>query len=241
MPEENNTPAEGTEEQGSQGSESQESQEESKNEEGQKAHTEEGSKSYKKDDAEKKVEADDEDEIPIRKTRLDYILERKAKRLEKIKQDKLAKLDSELKEHGESGEDEDDDLEDIEDEGEKKIVNTMKKYFGETVEKLSSKEVESKVNAFIEKDGRFAPFKDKIVKWAKHPAYAKLPVDRLAYAVVGPKIAEILSQKKKELEDEAEKSRLGGSGRRTVTKKGVWEMSPKEFEEHLHEIQTRGA
>lgn len=240
MPEENNTPAEGTEEQGSQGSESQDSQEESKNEEGESTDSEEGSKSEKKDEAEKKVEADDEDEIPIRKTRLDYILERKAKRLEKIKQDKLAKLDSELKEQGE-GDDEDDDLSDIEDDDEKKIVNTMKKYFGETVEKLSSKEVESEVNAFIEKDGRFAPFKDKIVKWAKHPAYAKLPVDRLAYAVVGPKLAEILSQKKQELEDEAEKSRMGGSGRRTVTKKGVWEMTPQEFEAHLHRIQTKGA
>jgi hypothetical protein len=239
MPEENNTPAEGTEEQGSQGSESQDSQEESKNEEGENAESEEGSKSEKKDNAEKKVEADDE-EIPIRKTRIDYILERKEKRLEKIKQDRLAKLESELHEHGE-GDDEDDDLSDIEDEGEKKIVNTMKKYFGETVEKLSSKEVESEVNAFIEKDGRFAPFKDKIMKWAKHPAYAKLPMDRLAYAVVGPKIGEILSQKKQELEDEAEKSRMGGSGRRTVTKKGVWEMTPQEFEAHLHRIQTKGA
>lgn len=237
MPEEQNTPAEGSETENT-GSESQESDEGTQNTEGN--DDEKGSQKDSKDEAEKKVEADLDEEPPVRKTHLDFIAERKQRKLEKIKQAKIAKLNEELKTYG--IEDDEEDFDNIEDDDEKKIAKTMKKYFGESIETIRSKELETEIDKFVKTDERFEPFKAQIAKWAKHPAYANLPIDRLAYAVAGPNLAKAIIEKKKELEDEADKSKLGGgSTRRGEVKKSVNDMSSQEFEDYLHKIRTKGA
>lgn len=190
-----------------------------------------------KETEEKKIGTDHDEEPQIRKTRLDYIAERKEKRLERLKQERLSKIDRELEELGDNGDSESDDMEYIEDEDEKKVVKTMKKYFGESLDDISLKEVKTDVSSFVEKNPEFATYKDKIIKWAQHPAYAKVPIERLAYAVVGPEISKLLSSKKAELESEMDKSKLGGGSRRGTNKKSVSDMTDDEFRTHVAKIQ----
>ena len=201
--------------------------------------TPEEKKLEEKEVEKKTIEANnDDEEIPVRKTPKDYILERKLKKLEKLKEEKIRKADEELKTLAPDLYEDNEDLDDLEDEDERKVAKTIKKLYGESLDKLSTQELETEITSFVSENPDFKPFKEKISKWAKHPSYSNLPIAQIAYAVAGPKLLEIGAMKAREAEEKMDSEVLGGGiTRRSIPSEDPMKMSKAEFETYLAKIK----
>lgn len=193
----------------------------------------------KKEGGEKKSEANNEDEVPVRKTPLDYILERKRQKLEKLKREQISKADEELSKLNSKEEEDDDDLfDELEDENDKRVARVVKKLYGSSLEKISSSELDSEVSQFVKDNEDFGPYKDKIVKWAKHPAYSQLPIAQIAYAVAGLDLLKLGAKKARENDEQIDRDKISGNSTKRVSMgKDPMKMSTKEFEDYLAKVK----
>lgn len=181
-------------------------------------------------------DGEDESEPPVRKSKLQYILERKER--------KLAKLTESQNIPPAQNEGEDD----ITPEEEARIERIMKKKFGaqfETVDQLVQKTEHDEVNAeitdFLQKD----EYKDligedeaKIRKYALHPSRAQIPLEEIVYGIAGKKLIAYGAEQARKAMLEAKKSRNSGSSARNAEgspKKDWLNMTPEAFKQAQQE------
>ena len=184
-----------------------------------------------------------EDEEPaVRKSKLDYILERKQRKIEKLEREKAEAT-------GDKNKSEDEDLSPEE---ESKIAKVIERRYGQQFEKAdeiaeenAKAAVSKEVDEFIEKDPNgkyFKEFKDKITKWALHPSRAKMPITAIAYEIAGPELLKLGAKMAKEADEEALDSKTGGGTARnldTSGKKDIWGLSSKDFAARQQEVLQR--
>lgn len=155
-----------------------------------------------------------DEEPPVRKKPIDYIRERQERRAEKAK----------AKEEGED--------DDITPEDEELVSKVIDKKYGGTFEALQEKEFQAELGTFVQTNPEFEPYKAKIEKWAKHPAYSNLPLEQVAHAACGKELLKLGADKARAADSEADGSKTGGNTDRAPdgsAKKKVWDMTPEEF------------
>lgn len=172
---------------------------------------------------------------PVRKTKLDYIRERRERR----------KAKDEAKSDDASAE--------ISAEEEERIAQIIEKRYGgvlknaERITELSSdNEINEAVNDFLDtEEGKyFKDHKAKIIEWAKHENRATVPIAAIAMEIVGPKkMLEIGAQMAREIDRKAAESQSGGGGGRKDESgegKDYKKMSSTDFQKELNSVLSNG-
>lgn len=197
-----------------------------------------------------------DEEPPVRKTKQDYILERKERQLAKAKaKSEEAPKSQDKKEEEKPNADQDgegDQEEDLTPEESKKFEKFVAKRYGkhfEKVEEFAQKDyegsVDSEVDEFISKDPggkHFEPYRDKIKAWAKHPSRKNLPISTIAYEIAGPELLKLGAKIAAEADAEAaEGDSPGSSSRKSAEggKKGFWDMTPEEFAAEQQKVMSK--
>lgn len=182
----------------------------------------------------------DQDDGPkdpqVRKSKLEYILERKRAKAEKANPQQKKSENQPSAQNDDGGED------DLTPEEEKKFSKYMDKHFGDTLKKIdglaesgAESEVHSDVQAFLSsKEGKyFEKYADKITAWAKHPSRANIPIQTIAMEAAGVKgMLAIGAAMERDAAKEAKESQAGGSSTRSdsqPSQKKVSEMTDAEF------------
>jgi len=166
---------------------------------------------------------------PVRKSKLDYILERKERKIQKLQSQKPPENQGTTppppKPAGENEESEGDEGDDdISPEEAAKFKKFVEREYGTSLKKAEhygttavENEIKQHVSEFLNTDeGKY--FKDveaKIVRWAKDPSRKDIPIKAIAMEIVGMKrIMQIGAEMEKEASEKAKSSQAGGgSGR----------------------------
>lgn len=133
--------------------------------------------------AKESAPADERPEEPAtRKTKFDFIMERKRKQAER----------EEAKAKGADGEDGDgDDSDNVAPEDEATIEKVFRKKYGAQFEAVERQRFENEVNEFFQKDeiAKFATDKEKALfrEYAVHPTRKDIPYDELMVTIIGAK------------------------------------------------------
>lgn len=186
-----------------------------------------------------------EDEPPVRKTKLDFILERKQRRLEKAKSDQIKKVDQELKDAGGNGDDPTGD-DDIDPEDAEKISKVIDKKYGHVFEGLEEKEQaaeaekeEAELQTFITSKPEFKPYEAKIRKFAQHESRKHLPLLSIAYEIAGPDLKRLGAEEERKAAAEAAASTTGGgTTRNDSSHKSIADMTRAEFLAFSNKVRT---
>lgn len=185
-------------------------------------------------DGEDATKEEEDEEPPTRKpkTNADWVALRRQKKLEKVQKEKEQGEDKE-------GEDdaEDDDL-DMSDEDAKLIDKVVSKRLAPIEQERQETQLKGEINDFIATNPEFAPFKDKALKWAKHPSWKDIPTKQLMFAVAGEKLLKIGATREKQAGDKARATKTGtNTGGDATGKKPVWEMSDAEFAKEVEAVK----
>jgi len=194
-----------------------------------------------------KTSQEDNEEPPVRKTKIDYILERKNKQIERLKQER-AKANQDN--HQNNNQDTEDEGEDLSPEEEAKIVKVLEKRYGKTLETVdalanSNEEtgLKNDLQTFLstEEGKYFKEFETKILAYAKHPNRANIPISAIAYEVAGPKLLKIGAKMAEDARKEALAFKGGGGNTQHTTnsKPDINKMTPAEFEAYKNGIKYR--
>lgn len=170
---------------------------------------------------------DDGKEPPTRQglTPKDFIIQRQQK--------KIAKMATAPKD------DEDTEDDQIAPEDEDLITKVVAKRFGPILEKTLSAEDDREISAFLTANPDFKPFEVKARRYISHPSRRHLPIESVFYEVAGKKLLQIGAKRQVAADAEAKATATGGgTSRGGKTGKGVWDMTPQEFEAHKQRIRT---
>lgn len=209
-------------------------------------------KSTEKSAEEQKAEVDkkaqeEAAEPPTRKSKLQYIQERLARKDEKRKN-----LDNKPKTPEPDEQDGDDNEEDLSPE-EKKLYqklegNFLKKYADkfEKVDGLTEQTeidaLNSEISEFLQKDEYgdiLKPHEAKIRKYAAHPSRAQVPIEELVYGIIGRDAFALGAQQARAAMKKAQASKNGGSSARKPeggTGKDYMNMSEAEMIEEQRKV-----
>jgi hypothetical protein len=172
---------------------------------------------------EKPAPADDEPKT--RKRNIDFILERKNRKIEKLQ-------------HKEDDNDEDDS--DIDPDEAEVIDKRIAKVLSPYVEKQREAEDQSLIDSFVSKNPDFAPYANKVKTFVKHPSRRDLPIESIFYEVAGPDLLKIGADRAKKATQEAKQSQAGGSTGSTESgAKDAWNMSDDEFTAKQEAIRNK--
>jgi hypothetical protein len=183
----------------------------------------------------------EEDEPPTRKTKLDFILERKQKKLEKLKEEKLHKVNDELKEHGD-----DDDDDGISPDDEKLVEKVVERKYGKYFSRDEERDAKAEVKEFLNTDPQgkyFKKYEDKILKWSRHPNRANVPLRTIALELAGNDLLKIGAELEREAQKKADESKAGGgSARATEGGKKDWSnATPAEVEAEIERVKRENS
>lgn len=199
-------------------------QEEEKGNSDQIDQEEQSNEEDKTDSDEKPALADEEPKT--RKRNIDFILERKNRKIEK------------LQEKVETEEDEEDDF--VDPDAQKLVQKEIQKALSPFLQKQIEEEDNNEINSFLQENPDFKPYADKVRKFAQHESRKHLPIKSIFYEVAGPDLLKIGADRAKRAGDEAKESNAGGgSGDTSTAEKGVWELTPEEFAAKQEEIRNR--
>lgn len=198
----------------------------------------------KADDTKKEDEPEDDDEAepPTRsKSKESFIIDRKNRQIEKIKE-KEAKDDKGGQKGG--GEEEDDadlDADEVDPDDRHEISKEVSKQLAPILAKEEAAQTKAEVSDFIAKNPNFKPFEAKILKFASHESRKHLPIQSIAYEVAGPKLLKMGAEQGRAADAEAKKSQSGGGGsnRSGGSSKSVMDMTVDEFKAHQREVLSR--
>lgn len=169
-----------------------------------------------------------DDEPKTRKRNIDFILERKNRKIEKL----------EKKANNTDDEEENDD--NLDDDDAKIIDKRIKSALTPFINKQMQEEDEQEISTFIAENPDFAPYADKVRKFAQHPSRKELPLASIFYEVAGKDLLKIGADRAKKSIAESKQSQAGGgSARNTDTPKSVWDLSTDEFEKQQQEVRSR--
>lgn len=187
---------------------------------------EESNEEDKTDSDEKPTPADEEPKT--RKRNIDFILERKNRKIEKLE----SKVDEK-----EDSEDEDDF---VDPDAQKLVQKEVQKALSPFLQKQIEEEDNNEINSFLQENPDFKPYADKVRKFAQHESRKHLPIKSIFYEVAGPDLLKIGADRAKKAGDEAKESNAGGGGGDTSTaEKGVWELTPEEFAQKQEELRNK--
>ena len=171
-----------------------------------------------------------DEEPKTRKRNVDFIIERKNKQIEKLKsKGNVANADED--------DDDDDDL-DISDKAiiDKRVAKVLTPY----IQKQMQEEDANEISEFVAKNPDFAPYADRVKKYAQHPTRKDLPIKALFYEVAGDDLLMIGAKRAKELGDKAKESSAGGgSSQGGDGAKSVWDLTPEEFTAQQNALRNK--
>ena len=200
--------------------------EENEEDEGGKEEEEEG------EGKEKEEEDDPDEEIHTRKSKKDYIIERKDKKIAKLKE----KEENKEKETDDEEDDEDDAILSKEDKG--AIEKVVDKRNAPILEALKTQADKDEMKAVISKFPEAKAMEKRITKYSNHPAYQNVPMENIYLMLAGQK--NNLQSKKEDAKKEDKKNETGGHTKRA--KKGAEpdyaNMSDEEIEETDKKLMT---
>lgn len=188
-----------------------------------------GADKSEEDKTDKTNPNNDDGEPKTRKRNIDFILERKDKKIAKLEQKANGAKDDE-------GEDDDVDPND-----EKIIGKLVDKRLQPFIEKQAKEEDEAEISSFIQKNPEFQPYIDRVRKFASHDSRKNIPIESIFYEVAGKDLMKIGADKAQKAIDEAKKSGSGGGGDRGGDSgaKPVWDMTPAEFDAYKQDIRSK--
>ncbi len=187
----------------------------------------------KKPDGDGNQHPDDDGEPKIRKRKIDFILERKNKKIEKLKE----KINDNK---GDNDSDEDLDEDDLDPNDTKLISKVVEKRLKPLFEKTMQEEDEQEIKDFLKDNPDFAKFEGKARKFMQHESRKHLPIKSIFYEIAGDDLLKIGAEREKKAQEEAKHSGTGGGSSRETDKKekAVWDMTPEEFE--AQKMRVRG-
>jgi len=169
-----------------------------------------------------------DEEPKSRKRNIDFIIQRK--------NDKIAKLE---KENNGANEDEDEG-DDIDDDDAKIIDKRVAKAMTPFIQKQMLEEDEGEISSFVKDNPDFAPYADKVRKFAQHPTRREMPIKSIFYEVAGDDLLKIGAAREKKATDKAKESSAGGGdGTGGESEKGVWDLTPAEFAAQQEKLRQR--
>lgn len=189
-----------------------------------------------------------DEEPPTRKTKLDYILERK--------QQKIAKLESQLKTppaqvepqtpSPESGDD-------MSPEEDARFTKWFEKKYGQKMSAIDplidvteKDHVDSQVSDFFKNDPHadlLKEFEGKIRKYAQHPSRSQVPIDEIVWGIAGKKLIGYAADAVRKAAAEARESRHPASGARKpegISKKDYLSMPSEDFAKEQARVLQQG-
>lgn len=182
-------------------------------------------KSDKKDE---KTNPDEDEEPKTRKRNIDFILERKDRKIQKLK--------------GKDDKGNDDDTDDgVNPEDEKVIGKVVSKYLNPIIEKQIKEEDEQEIATFLTNNPEFKPYADKVRKFSQHESRKNIPIESIFYEVAGKDLMKIGADKARKADKEAKDSGAGGGNNRGGSdggSKSVWDMTPEEFEKEQQKVRS---
>lgn len=165
-----------------------------------------------------------DEEPKTRKRNVDFILERKNRKIEKLQE----------KNNGA------DDEDDIDSEDEAIIGKHVEKLLSPLIAKQIQDEDAQEISGFIKDNPDFAPYADKVKKFAQHPSRKDMPIKALFYEVAGDDLLKLGASRAKKAQDEAKESQAGGgSSNAGDNGKSVWDLSPEEFTAQQDAIRAK--
>lgn len=192
------------------------------------------------------IVATDDEEPPVRKSDLEYILERKSRKIEKLKM-ALSKTTPPKETNSES-------TDDFSQEEMDKFRKMSEKIYGDkfkTVDQLAQRTVDDAVDndvtTFFKQDPHadlLTEFEGKIRKYAQHPSRSQVPIDELVWGIAGKKLITLAAESVRKAQKAAAESRMGGNSARKTTvdsgKRDYAAMSSEDFAAHLARVQQGG-
>lgn len=186
--------------------------------------TEEDSEEEKEEKPDSKPDVDEEPKT--RKRNVDFIIERKNRKIEKLKNKE------------EANEDEEDD--DIDPDDAKIIGKQVEKYLSPFIAKQMEEEDTQEINTFVKDNPDFAPYIDRVKKFAQHPSRKDMPIKSIFYEVAGDDLLKIGAKRAQKANEEAKESSAGGgSSQGDTTEKSIWDLTPEEFTARQEELRNK--
>lgn len=170
----------------------------------------------KKTDPQTNPNDDDEEPKTRKRNNIDFILERKNKKIEKLKNNK-------------GGAQAEEDLDDIDEEDAEIIDKRISKFMSPLLQKQMQDEDEKEISDFVQKNPDFAKYADKVRKFSQHPTRKDVPITSLFYEVAGEDLMKIGAERGKKADEKAKDSGSGGGTGGDGNAKSVWDLTPEEF------------
>lgn len=170
------------------------------------------------------------DEPQTRKrTNVDFILERKNRKIEKLQGKK------------DDGADEDEGEDDDVDEADAKVIDKrVHKILSPFIQKQMQDEDASEIADFVKQNPDFAPYAEKVKKFASHDSRKNMPIKSIFYEVAGDDLLKIGAKRAKKAGDEAKETQAGGgSAAGGTSEKSVWDLTPEEFAEKQEALRNK--
>jgi hypothetical protein len=188
----------------------------------------EADKGDKKPESKPTPNADEEPKT--RKRNIDFILERKNEKIKKL-QDKTNGADAD------KGDEDEDDL----DPNDAQIIQKhVAKALSPFLAKQMQDEDSQEIGDFVKQNPDFAPYMAKVQKFAQHPSRKDMPIASIFYEVAGTDLLKLGADRARKADIESKKSRAGGGNSNGGgSEKGVWDLSPEEFEAQKDSVRTK--
>ena len=181
-----------------------------------------------KDDGKTKKPTPTDDEPKTRKRNVDFILERKNRKIEKLQKGNKDDADTE------------DEDEDIDEADMKTVGKVVKKMLSPFMDKQAQDEDAQEIAGFVKENPDFAPYADKVKKFAAHESRRNMPIKSIFYEVAGDDLLKIGAKRAKKAGDEAKETQAGGgSGKGGGSEKSAWDLTPEEFAQKQEEIRRK--
>ncbi len=183
---------------------------------------------------------DDGQEPAVRKkskSNIDYILNRKNKKIEKLKEESNKKKESE-----EEGDDNEDDVDPEDREVVSKIIkDEIAPVLNPLLEERAKAEDDLEVNNFLNEFPQFKPFEARARRFMQHPSRKNLPIATIFMEAAGPEnVLKIGAKMKNQADEKAKEGQMGGGNSKPSGEKKVSEMSNEEFAEHVKKVKEKG-
>lgn len=150
------------------------------------------------------------------KSNKDYIIERK--------DSKIAKLTAQLEKAGVSLEDD-------------KIQQAVDNKLGDSLDFVQELKLSASVDKFVAENKHFADHKNTILQYAKNDSWKNIPIENIAYAVVGKDLLGVGADLKAKADAQANASKVGGKSLQ-VNSNDYANMSDEEFDKVVAQARS---
>jgi len=91
---------------------------------------------------------------------------------------------------------------------------------------------------FVKQNPDFAPYAQKVAKFAQHPTRRDMPIKAIFYEVAGDDLLMIGAKRAQQYKDKAKESGAGGGSGSASVEKSVWDMSVEEFQAEQERVRN---